>query len=641
MEKTMNKPTADTLASYLFHQGTNFKAQDYLGFHEIQMTGGERGFVFRTWAPRADAVSVVGDAFGWDEGLPMERITDGGVWQLEVGDIPELTGSYYKYRVTGAGETHLKADPYAFSHETLGATASVAYILPECEWHDAAWMKYRASLFEKQSGHYYPAPLNIYEVNLASWRSRDGKTTAEGENYLNYREIADLLVPYVKKMGYTHVEFMPVMEHPYDGSWGYQITGFFAPTARYGSPEDFMYLVDSLHSAGVGVILDWVGAHFPKDEHGLYKFDGTPTYEYQGADRMEHRGWGTHFFDVGREEVQSFLISNALFWIEKYHVDGLRIDAVASMLYLDYDRGPGEWTPNPDGSNKNNEAISFFRKLNSAIFARHRDVLMVAEESTAWPMVTKPVSEGGLGFNFKWNMGWANDMFGYVASDPLFRGKLHDRLTFPMVYAFSENFILPISHDEVVHGKCSLIGKMYGDYDDKFAQMRAFLTNMMTMPGKKLTFMGTEFAQFREWDYQNQLEWFMLEYPRHSEMKHFVSTLNALYLSSPELWELDDSWDGFRWIDADMKKENLISYRRFDKAGNSLAVIINYSALDCRGYGFYIAQDERAEIILSTDRYEFGGKNVLTEGILEKHKTHTFFDVPRYTALIVRIHRDA
>lgn len=641
MEKKTKKTTQEeSLPSYLFHQGTNYHAQDYLGFHEVCTSDGGRGFVFRTWAPRAEAVSVVGDAFGWEDGMPMERITEGGIWQLSVGDIPGIVGSFYKYRIKGGGSTHLKADPYAFAHETLGKTASVAYILPDYGWNDDAWMKYRASLFGRVQGHYYSAPLNIYEVNPASWRTRDGKTTAGGENYLNYREIADLLVPYVKEMGYTHVELMPVMEHPFDGSWGYQITGFFAPTARYGSPGDFMYFVDSLHSAGVGVILDWVGAHFPKDEHGLFEFDGTPTYEYQGEDRMEHRGWGTRFFDVGREEVQSFLVSNALFWIEKYHVDGLRVDAVASMLYLDYDRGPGEWTPNPDGSNENAEAIAFFRKLNGEVFARHGDILMVAEESTAWPMVTKPVCEGGLGFNFKWNMGWANDMFGYVASDPFFRGKLHDRLTFPMVYAFSENFILPVSHDEVVHGKCSLIGKMYGDYDDKFAQMRVFLTNMMTMPGKKLTFMGTEFAQFKEWDYQNQLEWFMLEYPRHSEMKHFVSTLNKLYLASPELWELDDSWNGFRWIDADMAKENLASYRRFDSQGNSLAVILNYSALDCRGYGFCLADDESAEIILSTDRYAFGGKNVLTEGRIGKHNNYTLLDVPRYTALIVKIHRE-
>ena len=401
-----------------------------------------------------------------------------------------------------------------------------------------------------------------------------------------------------------------------------------------------MYLVDTLHAAGIGVIFDWVGAHFPKDEHGLADFDGTPTYEYQGADRMEHRAWGTRCFDVGRPEVQSFLISNALFWLERYHADGLRIDAVASMLYLDYDRRPGEWTPNPDGGNVSREAVAFFRKLNTAVFERHPDALMIAEESTAFPLITKPVSEGGLGFNFKWNMGWANDMFSYVAADPFFRSKMHDKLTFPLVYAFSENFILPVSHDEVVHGKCSLLGKMHGLYDDKFAQMRVFLANMMTLPGKKLTFMGTEFAPFREWDHQNQLEWFMLGYPRHAEMRRYVKALNALYLASPQLWEIDDSWAGFRWIDADMAAENVASYRRFAADGSSLAVVLNYSPVERRDYAFPVAEDETATVVLSSDRYEFGGKNRLTEGELPVENALVRLDLPPYTAALIGFSAD-
>ena len=630
--KRSNERNGD-LAPYLFHQGTNFHAQEYLGYHREA----DGSVVFRTWAPRADAVCVVGDVVGWDAGAAMTRVTDGGVWEARIPEGAAVEGTFYKYRVTHAGESRLKADPYAFSQETLGKTASIARTLPDFAWRDGSWMKRRAECFGRMKDHYYGAPLNIYEMHLGSWRTRGGQTTAGGENYLNYREIADLLVPYVKEMGYTHVELLPVMEHPFDGSWGYQITGYFAPTARYGPPEDFMYFVDALHAAGVGVILDWVGAHFPKDEHALVEFDGTPTYEYQGADRMEHRGWGTRCFDVGRPEVQSFLISNALFWLEKYHADGLRVDAVASMLYLDYDRRPGEWTPNPDGSNVSREAVAFFRKMSEAVFARHPDALLIAEESTAFPLVTKPVSEGGLGFNFKWNMGWANDMYDYVSADPFFRGKMHEKLTFPLVYAFSENFILPVSHDEVVHGKCSLISKMYGDYDAKFSQMRVFLANMMTLPGKKLTFMGTEFAQFREWDYRNELEWFLLDYPRHAEMKRYVAALNGLYLASPALWELDDSWEGFRWIDADMSRDNFAAYRRFAADGSSLAVILNYSAVERRGYGFRLEENEEAAIILSSDRYEFGGQNARVEGELEKYGGNTYLDVPPFTALIVGI----
>ena len=449
--------------------------------------------------------------------------------------------------------------------------------------------------------------MNIYEVHLGSWRTGEKSETDASASYLNYREIADRLAPYLKEMGYTHVELMPVMEHPYDGSWGYQVCGYFAPTARFGIPDDFRYFVDLLHQNGIGVILDWVPAHFPKDAHGLYEFDGDLLYEYQGVDRMEHEGWGTRCFDVARTEVQSFLISNALFWLREYHVDGLRVDAVASMLYLDFDREPGKWFPNPYGDNKNLEAIAFFQKLNSVIFAEFPDILMIAEESTDWPMITKPVHEGGLGFNFKWNMGWANDLFDYVDTDPLFRKGKHTKLTFPMMYAYSENYILPVSHDEVVHGKKSLIDKMFGSYEDKFATMRTFLTYMMTLPGKKLLFMGTEFAQFREWDFENSLEWFMLQYPRHREMQHFVKTINHLYLSRSSLWEIDDGWDGFAWIDADNDAESILSYRRMDSKGRDLIVVLNFVPVQREKFRLPVPKSGTYRVILNSDALEFGG----------------------------------
>jgi 1,4-alpha-glucan branching enzyme len=487
--------------------------------------------------------------------------------------------------------------------------------------------------------------MNIYEVHLASWKTRNSKSTNNGENYLNYKEIADELAPYVKKMGYTHIELMPIMEYPYDGSWGYQVCGYYSPSSRYGSPKDFMYFVNKMHESGIGVILDWVPAHFPKDEHGLYEFDGAPLYEYQGKDRMEHRVWGTRFFDLGREEVQSFLISNALFWMRKYHVDGLRVDAVASMLYLDYDRDPGEWIPNEDGSNRNKEAIAFFQKLNTLIFGEFNDVLMIAEESADWPNITKTVNQGGLGFNYKWNMGWANDMFDYIATDPLFRKGKHDKLTFPMMYAFNENYIYPISHDEVVHGKKSLIDKMYGDYNSKFSQMRSFMTYMMTMPGKKMTFMGTEYAQFREWDYENELEWFMLKYPRHTEMQRFISHLNKFYLENKELWEIDNSWDGYKWIEANQSDINVISYKRIAIDGSELIIVINFSPVTRENYRINVEKDGKYQEVLSTDEYRFGGNNILNDKPIksakyqnESQEKQNYIEIrlPSYGAVILR-----
>ena len=609
----MDRSESENYQAYLFHQGTNFTAYRYLGAH-ISSVGDECLCTFRVWAPNAVSVGLVSDMTGWDIARSMERVSDGGVWELTLRSHSGFIGMKYKYSVTGRdGKTYLKADPYARASETLGHTASVVSDELGYTWHDGGWMEHRRAIIRSDRGHFCPSPINIYEMHLGSWRTREGRSTAGGENYLGYRETADQLAPYLSDMGYTHVELLPIMEHPFDGSWGYQITGYYAPSARFGSPEDFAYFVDRMHSAGIGVILDWVPAHFPKDRAGLFEFDGEPLYEYQGRDRMEHRGWGTRCFDVGRCEVQSFLISNALYWMREYHADGLRIDAVASMLYLDYDRKPGEWFPNSEGNNHNLEAIAFFRKLNTAVFTEFPDALMIAEESTAWPMITRPVSEGGLGFNFKWNMGWANDMFDYLATDPIYRQYRHSALTFPLTYAFSENYVLPVSHDEVVHGKHSLIDKMSGDYDSKFSTMRTFLVNMMTLPGKKLMFMGCEFAQFREWDFENQLEWFMLKYPRHDEMRRFVRILNHLYITSPELYEIDDSWDGFTWIYPDSADMNVAAYVRRSICGNEMAVVLNYSPVRRDGFILEVPAAGDYTVVVNSDLPELGGTGALKE----------------------------
>lgn len=601
-------PVTSELASYLFHQGTNYHAQDYLGAHKT-----EDGYVFRVWAPNAAGVWLVGDFTDWEIGLPLERETDMGVWSCKV-EADDLEGKHYKYRVQGRNGVRLKADPYATSNETLEHTASIVHTEQPIKWTDKAWMNRRKQLSESE--HFYSAPLHIYELHLASWRTRDGRCNKDGDAYLNYREIADLLVPYVKKMGYTHVELLPITEYPFDGSWGYQVCGYFSPTARFGSPEDFAYFVNKLHSNGVGVILDWVPAHFPKDAHGLYEFDGQPLYEYQGRDRMEHEEWGTRCFDVGRNEVQCFLVSSALYWIERYHIDGLRVDAVASMLYLDYARKPGEWVPNVHGGRENLEAIAFFQKLNSTLFGAHSDILMIAEESTSWAAVTKPVYEGGLGFNFKWNMGWANDMYDYVQIDPIGRQHNHNKLNFSLCYAFSENYILPVSHDEVVHGKKSLLDKMWGSYEQKFAGDRLFMAYQMTHPGKKLTFMGCEFGQFREWDYENQLEWFMTDYEMHGKLWHFSETLNQFYLKHKQLWENDFDWSGFDWIYPDNNTDNLLAFSRYDRSGGEMVVVLNFSASPRENYPVPVKGEAYREV-LNTDAVEFGGGGTANAGLLK------------------------
>ncbi len=581
-------------AAYYFHQGTNTHAYEYLGVSESS-DGESFCYVFRTFAPNAKAVFVVGDFTGWDSPFSMERITERGIYEAVFRADHSLVGSAYKFQIEGKdGVRRYKGDPYARSSRSGLDGASVIVGKTDFVFEDEGWLGYRRKSVAQKDGAFLSVPINIYEVHAGSFlRHKDN-------SYYTYRELAEALIPYVKEMGYTHVEFLPLSEFPYDGSWGYQVGAFYAPTGRFGSPDDFRYMVNKFHKAGVGVLLDWVPAHFPKDEWGLFEFDGTPLYEYQGKDRMESSSWGTRFFDLGREEVQSFLISNALYYLREFHIDGLRVDAVASMLYLDYDRKPGEWFPNPDGSRENREAIAFLKKLNQSVLSEFPDVLMIAEESTAFPGVTRPVSAGGLGFTLKWNMGFANDMYSYLESDHVYRQYHHDALTFPILYAFGENYVLPVSHDEVVHGKKSLIDKMFGSYEDKFRQARTFLLMLMTYPGKKMLFMGSEFAQFREWDYENALEWFMLDYPKHKEFREYVRALNHFYLSREELWKWDFSGKGFSWILADEKQKNVAVYRRFKNGENTLFTVISFSPV-VQTVTFSYTEKSDPAIVFATD----------------------------------------
>ena len=595
--------SSNDLPMYLFHQGTNYHSYKLLGCHLLD---DGQSAVFRVWAPNAMSVSVVGDFNGWyDYAAPMRRVTDGGIWEAEVSGI--TAGQNYKFSITTpTGNKLLKADPYAFFSETETKTASVIYDVGGYKWSDGGWMKERAERapFDK--------PVNIYEMNLGSWRF------GENNRHLSYREVADKLIPYINKMGYTHIELMPIMEYPYEGSWGYQLCGYFAPTSRFGQPHDLMYFIDECHKANIGVILDWVPAHFPKDAHGLMEFDGQPLYECQGKDRMEHAEWGTRRFDYGRTEVQSFLVSNAVFWLEQYHADGLRVDAVSSMLYLDYGKKAGEWTPNIHGNNKNLDAVAFFEKLNKAVFEKFPNVLMIAEESTAWPLVTKPTHIGGLGFNFKWNMGWMNDMLEYISIDPLYRKNVHEKITFSFYYAFSENFILPISHDEVVHGKKSLLDKMPGDYETKFAGARAFLGYMMTHPGKKLNFMGTELGQFKEWNEKEELDWNLLDFEMHQKFHHYVEQLNNFYLNTPALWEIDYSWDGFKWISENDREQNIIIFMRMDKKGKFVIVVQNFAPVTRKDYCFGVPCEGKYKEIFNSDDLAYGGQGNHNKDLLAR-----------------------
>ena len=591
------------MAAYLFHQGTNFHAYEYLGVHF------EGAFVtFRVWAPNAEFVSVCGDFNGWNrEADPMKRITEGGVWELKLPKERVGVGQCYKYCIRNRGREVLKADPYGFSMQRPPETASLICDINGYTWRDEGWLTYRKTHFNR--ANYLSQPLNIYEVHLGSWKKH-----ADG-SYYSYAELAGDLAPYLKQMGYTHIELMPISEHPFDGSWGYQVCGYYAPTARHGSPKDFMAFVDTMHEAGIGVILDWVPAHFAKDAHGLYEFDGQPLYEYQGWDRIEHEGWGTRRFDVGREEVQSFLISNAVYWLKEYHIDALRVDALASMLYLDYDKRPGEWVPNVYGDNKCLEAIAFFQKMNGYLAANYPDVMTIAEESTSWANITGFENEG-LGFSYKWNMGWMNDTLTYVQEDPLWRSYHHEKMNFSILYSFSERYVLPISHDEVVHGKKSLLDRMAGDYETKFAGARTYLTYMMTHPGKKLLFMGSEIGMFREWDHDGEIEWFLLDYDMHAKYQLFISCLNQLYLKNPELWEMDETPDSFVWIDADNREQSVFSYRRIAKNGEELLVYLNFLPVERKNFLAAVPEVGEYEEVFNSDATEFGGRGAINKGTL-------------------------
>ncbi len=600
---------------YLYHQGNNAKAYEFLGAHRID---GTDAVVFRVWAPHAEAVSVIGEFNNWDhDACYMHKISD-SLWE-GIADNVKVYDTY-KYAIRARdGRIIEKADPFGFHMETRPNTGSKFYELDGCyEWTDEKWLKNRAE------SNVYESPVNIYEVHAGSWR-RHGENPPPDDDeihddtFYTYRELADTLVPYVKDMGYTHIEFMPLSEYPFDGSWGYQVTGYYAATSRYGTPADLMYLIDKAHEAGIGVILDWVPAHFPKDVHGLSDFDGEACYEYADPRKGEHKTWGTKVFDYSCNEVQSFLISNAMFWFDLYHIDGIRVDAVASMLYLNYDRKDGEWVPNANGGIENLEAVAFLQKLNQSVFREHSDVMMIAEESTAWPMVSKPTDIGGLGFNFKWNMGWMNDVIHYFNLGGLSRKYNHDNLTFSFFYAFSENFILPISHDEVVHGKGSLLNKHPGDpsdpvqYAEKFADNRAMLAYMYSHPGKKLLFMGCELAQFSEWNYKSRLDWNLLDYDMHQKFQNYVRDLNTFYKETPAFWQIDYSWEGFEWIIPDDNNNSVLGYKRKDKDGNTIYCILNFTSVDREGYCMG-AEEGVYEVLFSSDDPKYGGSGFSTTG---------------------------
>lgn len=594
----------------LFCDGDSVRAGEFFGAHLVNRDGRD-GVVFRVWAPNAQSVSVVGSFNNWNKTSNYMYKIGNGSWEAFIEGIK--TYDVYKYCIeTPWFEKFLKSDPFAFHTETRPDNASIVYNIAEYVWNDESWFDYRS----KCSGVKFP--MNIYEIHAGSWRKYpDG-------NFFNYRKLADELVPYLKEMHYTHVQLMPITEYPFDGSWGFQTTGYFAPTSRYGTPADFMYLVDKLHQENIGVILDWVPSNFPKDPYGLVKFDGTFLYESDDPCKGERPSWGTCLFDFSKNEVISFLVSSAMFWIEKFHIDGLRVGALSSMLYLDYGKEDGEWTANQYGGKENLEAINFIKHLNTAVHMFHPDVLMFAEENTSWPKLSHPVEEGGLGFDYKWNMGWMNDMLHYMSLNPLWRPFNHDNLTYSFFYAFSEHFLLPISHDEVSHGKGSLINKMPGEYDDKFSAVRAFITYMYAHPGKKLVFMGTEIGQFDEWDADSGIQWDLLSFEKHSALKRFFCDLNKFYLENKPLYELDVIWKGFDWIHHDDYTNSVIAFKRTDSDGNEIIAVCNFQPVKHDKYYIGVPKYGLYSEVFNSDAKEYGGTGILngSEIMPEMMKIH-------------------
>ena len=590
----------------VFHTGDSVRAYDFLGAHLVNRND-KNGVVFRVWAPTARSVSVAGDFNNWNNEANYMYNIGYGVWEVFVEGVKEFCT--YKYCIESEyGDRLMKADPYAFHAQTRPGQASVVYDIESYSWNDSEWFN------KRKENNISSSPMNIYEIHAGSWRKYpDG-------NFFNYQKLADELIPYLKEMHYTHVQLMPIMEYPYDGSWGFQTTGYYAPTSRYGTPSDFMAFVDKLHGEGIGVILDWVPSNFPTDDFGLARFDGSPLYESNDPKTSKRDSWGTCLFNYARFEVTSFLVSCAMFWLDKYHIDGLRIGALSSMLYLDYGKSEGEWEPNKFGGKENLDAVDFVKRLNTAVHMYHPDVMMFAEENTSWPKLTHKIEDGGLGFDFKWNMGWMNDMLSYMKTDPLFRAGNHNKVTFSFFYAFSENFVLPISHDEVVHGKGSLINKMPGEYDAKFANLRTFFGYMMAHPGKKLLFMGQEFGQFTEWNEEKQLDWMLLDYDKHTELQNYVKTLNAFYKEHPAFWQIDYSWEGFQWIVPDDSKQSVVAFLRKDANGKQILVVCNFNPVLREGYTLGAPVAGTYKEVLNSDDEAFGGSGAVHNKSVRTHK---------------------
>ncbi|HEY0369617.1 MAG TPA: 1,4-alpha-glucan branching protein GlgB [Chthoniobacterales bacterium] len=620
---------------HLFSEGNHHRLYDKMGAH-IRSLGDVTGVYFAVWAPNAQRVSVVGDFNHWDGRVhPMRRLLGSGVWELFVPNIGE--GAHYKFEIrTPAGHLLLKSDPYAFFNQWGKETSSLVYNLERFQWSDGEWMQSR------RAKDWNKSPMSIYEVHLGSWRRHDD----ENNRHYSYLELADTLIPYVLEMGYTHIEVLPIAEHPFEGSWGYQVTNYYAPTSRFGNPDELRHFIDRCHQVGIGVIMDWVPAHFPKDTHALAEFDGTDLYEHADPRQGEHQDWGTLIFNFGRNEVRNFLTANALFWLDKYHIDGLRVDAVASMLYLDYSRQPGQWIPNVYGGRENLDAIYFLKRTNELCYEQFPGVVTIAEESTAWPGVSRPTYLGGLGFGMKWNMGWMHDFLDYMKLDPIFRKYHHNMITFSIMYAFSEHFVLVLSHDEVVHLKGSLLGKMPGDEWQKFANLRMFFAWMYAHPGKKLVFMGGEFGQLREWNHDRGLDWFLLEQPKHDGLRRLVQHLNYTYKSEPALWNLDDTYEGFEWIDFHDADNSSVAFLRKSREGDIIVFVVNATPQIMHGYRIGVPEGGFYREIINTDAETYGGSNVGNMGGLEaaaqewQGRTHSLMiEVPPLATVAFKLER--